>query len=268
MIRDGRAIESGTRLDFDIIIVGGGAAGITLALELENTGARIGLIEAGGLRYEPDSQALLDGELVGNPYPPLTDTRFSALGGSTKLWAGWCRPLDESDFEARPWVPNSGWPFGRAEMDPYYRRAHEICRLGDFEYDPSIWEARGSGKRLPLSDPDLTTSVFHVNVLDFGKTHGPALRSSRNVNVVLHAIALRLRSAANGAVESAEIATLTGRRFEARAQIFVLAAGGIENARVLLLSGDSPERSLGNDRDLVGRYFSDHPFLTPGSFVV
>jgi len=268
MIRDARNVESGAWLDFDVCIVGGGAAGITLALELGTAGARIGVLEAGGLRYERESQALLDGEVTGDAYPLLTDTRFSALGGSTKLWAGWCRPLDEADLEARPWVQNSGWPFGRAEMDPYYRRAHEICRLGDYEYDPAAWEARGGGRRLPLSDPDLTTSVFQVNVLDFGRTHAPALRASTNIQVILHAVALRLRSpASNGTVESVEVATLSGRRFEVRARIFVLAAGGIENPRLLLLSGESPERSLGNAHGLVGRYFSDHPFLTPGSFV-
>ena len=268
MIRDARAVETGTCLDFDICIVGGGAAGITLALELESTGARIGLLEAGGLRYEPNSQSLLDGEVTGNPYPPLTDTRFAALGGSTKVWAGWCRPLDATDFEARPWVANSGWPFGADEMQPYYGRAQAICRLGDFEYDAGAWEARGSGKRLPLSDLDIATSVFHVNMLDFGSAYGAALQSSKNVHVVLHAVALRLRPASpDAAVDCVEGAALNGRRFEVRARTFVLATGGIENARILMLSGESPGRSLGNAHGLVGRYFSDHPFLTPGTFV-
>src|SRR3954468_322912 len=89
---------------YDVCIVGGGAAGITLALELEATGLRVCLLEAGGAEYEPGTQRLFEGERVGQRYPLLRDPRVGALGGSTTVWAGWCRPLEALDFEP--------WPFG------------------------------------------------------------------------------------------------------------------------------------------------------------
>lgn len=57
---------------------------------------------------------------------------------------------------------------------------------------------------------------------------------------------------------------MTGRRLEASAGLFVLATGGIENARLLLASDATQRNGLGNDRDLVGRYFMEHPEGTVG----
>jgi choline dehydrogenase-like flavoprotein len=52
-----------------------------------------------------------------------------------------------------------------------------------------------------------------------------------------------------------------------RAQLFVLATGGIENARLLLASNDVQAAGLGNGRDLVGRYFMEHPHLVAGALL-
>jgi choline dehydrogenase-like flavoprotein len=55
--------------------------------------------------------------------------------------------------------------------------------------------------------------------------------------------------------------TLEGKSASIRAPRFVLACGGIENARILLLSNRNQPAGLGNERDLVGRYFMDHPHI-------
>ena len=99
MILDGQQGLGHEPPRYDLCIVGAGAAGITLALELEGTGLRVCLLEAGGPGYEAETQRLLEGEVVGQPYPMLRDTRVGALGGSTTVWAGWCRPLEALDFE-------------------------------------------------------------------------------------------------------------------------------------------------------------------------
>ena len=86
--------------------------------------------------YEAETQRLFEGEVVGQAYSILRDTRVGALGGSTNVWAGWCRPLEALDFEPRDWCDAGGWPFGLDELRPYYARAHEICGLAAFDYDP------------------------------------------------------------------------------------------------------------------------------------
>jgi choline dehydrogenase-like flavoprotein len=268
MITDAASVGAGARLEYDVCIVGAGAAGISLALELEGSGARVCMLEAGGLRYEATVQALCDGEESGDTYPPLRNTRLAAFGGSTSVWAGWCRPLDAFDFEPRGWVPESGWPFGLASLVPDYRRAHELCGLGPFEYRPEAWETPAR-RRLPVDNADLAASIFHVSRVRFGERYRDTLERSAAITVLLHAPVLRCRMhPAADAVDSVRVGTLDGRQFDVAARIFILAGGGIDNARLLLLSGDSPETSIGNAHGLVGRFFTDHAFIDPGALVI
>jgi choline dehydrogenase-like flavoprotein len=251
---------------YDLCIVGAGAAGITLALELEGTGWRVCLLEAGGSVYEAETQRLLEGEVVGQGYPALRETRVSALGGSTTVWAGWCRPLEALDFEPRDWCDADGWPFGLDELRPYYARAHEICGLAAFDYDPEHWAGvLGSHEILP-GDPTFANEIFHVQIQNFGHRYRERLERSKTIDLVLHAPVTRacLEGAACTAVE---IRTLDGGNLAIRADRFVLAAGGVENPRLLLLSAE-PAGVPGNAGGLVGRYFTDHAFVDPGTLVL
>jgi choline dehydrogenase-like flavoprotein len=255
-------------VDCDVCIVGAGPAGMAVAMELADTGHRICLLEAGGMRYEAAVQQFNEGHVVGNRYPPLRNTRLSAFGGSSMLWAGWCRPLDPIDFEPRTWVANSGWPFDLDELRPHYRRAHDVCRLGPFEYEVEPWQALGAGAPLSMAGDSVRTTVFHVNPLRFGTEFRSQFEKAAHVRVLLDSPALRLHSESG----DRRVASLTAvgparSEFRVRARYFVLAGGGIENARILLLSGDTPERSVGNQRGLVGRYFTEHPFIHPGYLI-
>ena len=252
---------------YDLCIVGAGAAGITLALELEATGWRVCLLEAGGPAYEAETQRLFEGEVVGQPYPLLRDTRVGALGGSTSVWAGWCRPLDALDFEPRDWCDAGGWPFGLDELRPYYARAHEICGLAAFEYDPERWAGILGSQRLLPDDPTFTNEIFHVQIQNFGHRYRERLERSRAVDLVLHAPVMRVRMD-GAACAAVEIRTLAGDEMAIRADRFVLAAGGVENPRLLLLSADDPAGAPGNAGGLVGRYFTDHSYIEPGTLVL
>jgi choline dehydrogenase-like flavoprotein len=267
MIEDARRLDAAGPVECDVCVVGGGPAGIAVALEVAGAGRSVCLLEAGGLAHEPRSQALLAGETAGSPYPPLAETRCARLGGATGVWAGWCRPLDAIDFEARDWIPGSGWPFPREEILPYLARAHLLCGLGPPDYDPAAWEARTGTARLPLG-AGFEAAIFHVRPLRFGDAHRAALGQAAGIRVLLHAVALRLERAGDGGrIARLRAGTLDGRRFDVAARRYVLAAGGIENARLLLLSGESPEQAIGNARGLVGRYFMEHGFVNAGSFV-
>jgi len=68
-----------------------------------------------------------------------------------------------------------------------------------------------------------------------------------------------------GRVERIEAATLDGRHVVVRAAFFVLAAGGLENARLLLVSRRHRVNGIGNEHDLVGRYYMDHPRAVYGT---
>ena len=72
---DARQIPSGTQLTPDLAIVGGGPAGISLALALANTHIKMLLLESGGMEFEPKTQSLYQGSESGVPYIPLDATR-------------------------------------------------------------------------------------------------------------------------------------------------------------------------------------------------
>ena len=265
---DARDIDEGTELDCDVCVVGAGAAGITIARELDAAGVRTCLLESGGMRYEEGTQALYEGESVGDRYrvtesgpaDVLRVSRLRFFGGSTNHWDGWCRELDELDFEARDGVPGSGWPIERAVLDGPYARARELCQLPAPSFEPAFWGRRTRTRPLRLG-PLAANEVFQFSApTRFGQAYGGDLRRSRRVRVVLHANAVGLAAAPSGGrIERVRVRTLDGRRFAVRGRQFVLASGGIENPRLLLASNDVRPHGIGNDRDQVGRCFADHP---------
>jgi choline dehydrogenase-like flavoprotein len=263
---DGRDLENGTVVEADVCIVGAGAAGITLARALMDRQMDVCLLESGGLAPDNATRALSRGENGGLPYFPLDANRRRCFGGTTGLWAGWCRPLDDLDFEARAWVPESGWPFGREELAPYYRRAHAVCALGADDYEPAAWEARLGCARLPLPAECVETRIYRLSAVRFGRRWRRALARAPGVRVLLHSNLLEIiTDRAARAVMALRVGTLRGTRFSVVARDYVLAAGGVENARLLLLSDGARPAGLGNDHDLVGRYFMEHVHFPSGT---
>jgi choline dehydrogenase-like flavoprotein len=263
LIFDSRTLPVDTVIETDLCMVGAGAAGITLAREFLHQPFRVYLLECGGLRPDRDTQSVFAGTSIGLPYFDLEETRQGCYGGTTSIWTGWCRPLDPIDFEARPWVPHSGWPFNRAHLEPFYRRAQEVCQLGPRGYEAETWEGNGAHP-LPLAPDLIRSEIFQFSApTRFGRVYRDEIARAGNIHTLLHAHAIELVTMeASGAVSAVRVATLEGRRFRVRARVFVLAAGGIENPRLLLLSRRGRSAGLGNG--LVGRFFMDHPYVNSG----
>lgn len=266
MLIDARGIPTGTVLEADVAIVGAGAAGISLALELSGRGFAVCLLESGGTEPDWEIQSLYSGRSVGLPHCALDVCQLRYLGGNTNAWGGWCRPLEAIDFEVRPWVEASGWPFPITELTPYYRRAHEVCQSrDDYVLNHAIAELRH-----PLAEPlafdssKLETVVYRFSPpTRFGQEYRLRLKSEGSVRCLLHANVLSVKADATArTVVRLLVGTLSGVRFEVAAKRYVLAAGGIENARLLLLSNDVAAGGLGNRQDLVGRFYMDHPHTT------
>ena len=258
MLLDARLMRHGETLHADVCVIGAGAAGLTLAHELARTNARVVVLESGGVMPGHDAQSLSAGVVAGEPYYPLEACRFRALGGTTVHWGGWCRPLDAIDFEHRDWLPASGWPFSRQHLEPYYTRAQEIFCSGVFNYYSARWPS-GIGDLLSATRGAFEETVFQMHPTRFRRVYEKAARRSRALDVVLNATVVDLKAAARGdRVSEARVVAFDHSRFDVRARVFVLAAGGIENARLLLVSQGPTGRALGNEHDLVGRYFTDH----------
>jgi choline dehydrogenase-like flavoprotein len=266
-----------TQIEADICVVGAGAAGITLGKELTGSSLKVVLLESGGFEFEKETQALYEGESVGEPYD-LYDTRARFFGGSTNWWAGWCRPLDPDDFAVRDWVANSGWPIELRDIQPYYKRATEVCGIAMDDFDFADWRRRlNIPSRSVLCDGsqrlDTHVSPNNPHRRRFGEQYRQHIGNAGNVTCYLHAnvVAMHTDDTARE-VKTVQVRCLDGPEFSVKARYFVLASGGIENARLLLLSNRTQTQGLGNRHGLVGRFFMDHlrlpslpiRFLAPG----
>jgi choline dehydrogenase-like flavoprotein len=267
MIIDVRHVPNGSVLEADICIIGCGAAAIAMAMELAGKPLDVCILESGGLSFDRDAHALAGGTQSGIPYFELTETSYRLLGGSTFRWGARASPLKPIDFAEREWVPHSGWPLSREHLDPYYERAAALIGLHrPFNYEGRVWD--GFGVSPPAFDPDVFTPCafqFGKNVL-LGEVYRTQLKQARNIRIYLHASAQEIRSDRQARhVDGVEVAVLTGQRYVARARNYVLACGGIENPRLLLLSNSANPGGLCNDDDLVGRYFMEHPTVSAGT---
>jgi choline dehydrogenase-like flavoprotein len=262
LLTDLRHLPDGTVLEADICIIGAGAAGITIAQALAGASLQVMLLESGGTELESEVQALYEGESVGLAYP-LDAARLRFLGGTTNHWMGQSHPLDRIDFQKRAWVAHSGWPIGYGELERYLTDAHAICDLGAPIYGPE--QLRGTPHEPDAVAPEgLVLRYYRIATppTRFGEKFRATLERAENITTVLHATVTALATNAPAShVTQADIADVSGKRATARARVFVLACGGIENARVLLLSDQANPAGLGNGSDCVGRFFMEHPEL-------
>jgi len=263
MIEDALSLNDRSSLTADVCIVGAGAAGITIALELIESGLTVLLLESGGTKLEDRTQALYAGEVADERlHSPPDKYRQRRFGGSTVIWGGRCVPYDDIDFETREWIPNSGWPLTRADLLPYYERANRLSEAGPFAYRVS---ETFSTPQTPML-PDYASETFTTDgyerfscPTDFGARYGHRLAAATNVRVLLHANVTHLALSADGSrVTGATIRCTNGSQHQVSAGSFVLAAGGIEVARLLLASRDVAPTGIGNHHDVVGRYYQCH----------
>lgn len=264
---DARTVPEGTVVQADLAIIGGGPAGISIALALANTSLKVVLLESGGMSFDAATQALYNGAKDGVSYLGLTASRMRYLGGGTNIWGGWSRPMDKIEFEERDWMPHSGWPFGQEALTPYYPRAQELCEAGTWLYEKAEAWSQDEMPTLALGDGGVANRWFQFSRMrgsvlptHFGERYAEDLKHVRNLSAYLHANVTRLGLSANGAkIDQLDVATLNGRRFTVKAKATVLATGAIEIARLMLASNDVVKAGVGNENDIVGRYFADHP---------
>lgn len=265
--QDARALAPDTVLTTDICVIGAGAAGITIARDLRDSRREVYLVESGGFELDAETQDLAAGESVGHAYPALVSTRLRYLGGTTNHWAGWCAPLDGIDFERREWVPWSGWPISLADLVPYYERAQRTNELAAFAYDLDTWSSRAHpAVRI---DDDVESVIWQFSPpTRYGQVYRDDVERASNVHVLLNANLTAFESPAGaGHVTAVTLTTLEGTRIRLVAQQFVLACGGIENPRLLLLADQDRPGGLGNANGMVGRYFMEHPHVTTATCV-
>ncbi len=268
MIEDFDNFEDGTCVKSDLCIVGAGAAGISIAREFLGTHHKITVLESGGLVGDTETQKLYQSELVGLPHTGIHAGRARVFGGTTTLWGGQALRFSDFDLQKRDWVSFSGWPLSRADLDPYYERADRILQLGTRIPYEKLCTA--FGVEPPAFDPSklcMQCSQWSPRP-NFGTAYRRELKRADNVSVLLHAnVTGIVTNEAATEVSSIEFSTIGGKKGVAKARFYVICCGGIETARLLLASDRIDRRGVGNQHDLVGRYFQEHVHVRCGNLL-
>ena len=255
----------------DICIVGGGAAGLTLAASLCGSGLSVIVLEAGAARQTKASQAFYEGDLADPAsHPWLHHFRVRAIGGSSRIWGGRCVPFDPVDFERRDWAPGPGWPIGFAEVAEHYPAAQAAAEAGAYDYDPATTLPGRQAEFAPGLDGEMIATRLErfSRPTDFWRRFGAKLKSDPHVHVVMEAPATAIRLKADGgAVDHIEVRGPGGELAQVTARTFVIAAGGLETVRLLLASNDVTSCGVGGGSGHLGRYYMSHLAATAGQIV-
>jgi choline dehydrogenase-like flavoprotein len=270
MIINWADFKAGSR-DIDVCIVGGGAAGLTLADALTGSGLTVLVLEAGGLKQTPAAQDAYRGEVVDPAsHPWLEHFRVRAIGGASRAWGGRCLPFDPIDFEQRDWVPGPGWPIGLQSLEEDYRLAQIAAEAGPFDYDPASALPGAQAELAPgLDGPRIVTRLERFSrPTNFWTRFREALAGDPAVHVLMDAPVLAVRLTPDGGtVDHLDVRSSDGATVEIRACHYVLAAGGLETVRLMLASDDVKPGGVGGDSGHLGRHYMSHIAATAGQVV-
>ena len=251
----------------EILIVGAGAVGLMLAVDLAQTGAKVTLLEAGPAHVSAASQSYFtSARAVGRKMEGLHAGRFRALGGTTNFWGGQLVRFSPNIFAQRSWMgPRAAWPIDRAMLDPYYDRVLDLAKMSAAACDDEVVR-----KRLAIEPPgDGALDYFFTRwtpETNFARLFARQIRDLPNLKVIVGAPVVRLIGDSSGAsVLGAQAQDRSGRRIQVRAAATVLANGTIEIARLLMLPFEDGRATVWADNPWLGRGFIDHIDCTAAS---
>ncbi|NBO18518.1 MAG: GMC family oxidoreductase [Proteobacteria bacterium] len=256
MMQDMHKVSADEVQEAEICIIGAGAAGITLALELHRQKRNAILLESGGFEREDDTEELNWGAETQPFLGDLEGARLRFFGGTTNHWGGYSAALEPEDFIARDYVEHSGWPIDHDDIVPYYKRALKVLQC-----PPSVIERAPARPQLVCRD--LVQKFRFISPIRMGQTYRKELVDSPYIRILLHANAVGLEPDGRG-VGAVRCATLKGDNFTVKAKKFVMACGTLENTRLLQFWQDSPLFDSIRDNGWLGRCFMQHPPIDLG----
>lgn len=240
-----------TSAEYDVCIIGSGPAGVTVANELRGTGLKVCVLESGTLKRKEYADKLRN--VISEGINIKDCSRERIIGGASSTWSGLSSIFDPIDFKKRPWVSGSGWPFSYKELLKYYDRASDAYNFPCVSSFSSSGSKKKNLEGLRLRWESIKEKIFIATIKPqrFGASFLDIFTDG-DIDLFLNAT-VKILKKEKRQIHEVVVSTSSRRELAIKSKIFVLAAGGIENPRILLHS------NIGNENDQVGRYFMNHP---------
>ena len=246
----------------DVLIVGAGIAGLTLATRLRKAGIEVCVVESGGHRETDSAHPLKNVIQAGHPYRGASEGRSLCLGGTSTRWGGALLPYLDHDLSARPYINQPGFPVGMADLRKYIPQVEEIFGLSSGSYEEEFVREIKANSRLQPGDKDFWLRFAkwpRFKDRNVAALFRAALQSDAGLKVWLNATVTCFTLAEDSdRLVSIEARSLSGKRLTVSAQRFILCAGAIESTRLLLLLDRQYEGKIFERCTCLGNYFYDH----------
>ena len=241
----------------DVAVVGSGSVGLKVALDLADAGMKVLLIESGIDGSDRESQLLSDATIVNEgAHAPMALAVKRAFGGTSNLWGGRAVPLDDIDFTERPYAAQARWPISLGEVERWYDSACRFLDCGPPKFSDDAFaalEQNANGLKLGRLERWCANPKLRA-------VHGQRTQDHPNLRIAFGTTVLRVDiDAGRGTVRNLLVAR-NGAREQISARSYIIAAGGLETARLLLASRVERPALFGGPQGALGRFYMGHIF--------
>ena len=253
MIRSLTGEETDRTVEADILVIGGGIAGLLIATRAAERGKHVVILESGGEHQAEETHPLNEVVHLRSVYDGAASGRFRCIGGTSTRWGGAMIPFLKADLEQ---ADERAWPLSHAELMAYRREVETLFGLPDGPYEAPEVAAPVGGRRsnyIPRLASWPSFARRNVAALLDGR-----IRAAGGPEIWLDATATGFSFTPNGRLDLVEAQAPNGRRLKVRAHETVVAAGAIESTRLLLLADRQQGDRIFAPDDVLGRYFHDH----------